>query len=259
MIIDSHIHIGRWSGDDSVEKIIESASRNGIDLLLTSCLGEYGYTIYPTVDEVQKANNCLLEAIGNFPDSIIGLCYVNPQHKQESIDEIQRCVADGSMIGIKLWTAVKASDPRVEPIAEIAIEFDVPILQHAWYKMTGNMEDESTPADVAILAGKFPDLKIQMAHLYGAGFRGIADIAPYPNIYVDIGGGEPEAGILEFAVKEMGAERILYASDAPGRGFAVQLGKLMGANISKESKELILWKNAKKIYKINMEDKFFND
>ena len=250
MIIDSHIHIGRWGGDDSVEKIIESASRNGIDGLLTSCLGEHGYTVYPTVEEVNKANDCLLEAIGNFPNNIIGLCYVNPQYKKESIEEIQRCIAEGKMIGIKLWTAVKASDPRVEPIAEIAIDLDVPILQHAWYKMTGNMEDESTPADVAILASKFPDLKIQMAHLYGAGLRGIVDIAPYPNICVDTGGGEPEAGILEFAVNEIGAERILYASDAPGRGFAVQLGKVTGADISDESKELILWKNAKKIYKI---------
>ncbi len=88
-----------------------------------------------------------------------------------------------------------------------------------------------------------------MAHLYGAGFRGIADIASYPNIYVDTGGGEPEAGIIEFAVKEMGAERILFGSDAPGRGFAVQLGKVTGAGISEEFKEMILWKNATKVYK----------
>jgi len=250
MIIDSHIHIARWGGGDSVEKIIKSASRNGIELLLTSCLGEHGYVAYPTVEEVRKANDCLLEAIGNFPDSIGGLCYVNPQFAQESIDEIERCVADGLMVGIKLWIAVKASDPRVEPIAEKAIELDIPILQHAWYKITGNMEDESTPADVAVLAKKFPKLKIQMAHLYGAGLRGIADIVPYPNIYVDTGGGEPEAGILEFAVKEMGADRILFASDAPGRGFAVQLGKILGADISDEAKEMILCGNAKKIYKI---------
>ena len=90
MIIDSHIHIGRWGGGDSVENIIESALRNDIDLLLTSCLGEYGYVVYPSVEQVQKANDCLLEAIGNFPDNIGGLCYVNPQFAQESIDEIDR-------------------------------------------------------------------------------------------------------------------------------------------------------------------------
>ena len=112
------------------------------------------------------------------------------------------------------------------------------------------MENESTPADVVILAQKFPELRIQMAHLYGAGFRGIADIAPYPNVYVDTCGGEPEAGILEYAVRELGAERILYGSDAPGRGFGVQLGKVTGADISEEAKEMILWKNAKRVYKL---------
>jgi len=251
MIIDSHVHIGRWIGDDSLEKIIESASRNGIDLLLISSLGEHGYIIYPTVEELINANNCVLEAIEKYPDRIQGLCYVNPQYSEESINEIERCIADG-MVGIKLWIAAKASDPSVEPIAEKAIELDVPILQHAWYKMTGNMENESTPLDVAILAKKYPELKIHKAHLYGAGFRGIADIAPYPNVYVDTGGGEPEAGILEFAVKEMGAERILFGSDAPGRGFAVQLGKVTGSCIPEESKEMILWKNARKIYNIKL-------
>lgn len=112
------------------------------------------------------------------------------------------------------------------------------------------MEDESTPADVAVLARKFPQLRVHMAHLYGAGFRGIAHIAPYPNIYVDTGGGEPEAGILEYAVRELGAERILFGSDAPGRGFGVQLGKVTGANISEDAREMILWENTKRVYKL---------
>jgi uncharacterized protein len=258
MIIDSHVHIGRWIGDDSIEKIVESALRNNIDISFVSSLGERGYIIYPTVDEFVKANSCVLDAIEKFPNNIKGLCFVNPQHPKESISEIERCVA-GGMVGIKLWIAVKASDPSVEPIAEKAIELDVPILQHAWYKMTGNMENESTPYDVAVLAKKYPELKIQMSHLYGAGFRGIADIAPYSNIYVDTSGGEPEAGILEFAVKEMGAERILFGSDAPGRGFAVQLGKVTGANIPEELKEMILWKNAMRIYNIKMEDCFLDE
>ena len=112
------------------------------------------------------------------------------------------------------------------------------------------MENESNTADVAALARKFPELKIHMAHLYGAGYRGIADIAPYPNIYVDTGGGEPEEAVLEYAIREIGAERILFGSDAPGRSFAVQLGKVTGADISEEEKEMILWKNTERLYKL---------
>ena len=247
MIIDSHVHITQV---DVTDGLIKSASRSGIGLLLISSLGIRGYTRYPTVEEIVSANNCVLEAVERFPDAVRGICYVTPQHPDESLAELDRCIARGPMVGIKLWVAAKASDPSVEPIARKAVELDVPILQHAWNKATGNMEDESTPADVAILAQKFPELQIHMAHLYGAGYRGIADIAPYPNVYVDTSGGDPEAAVLEYTMQEIGVERILFGSDAPGRGFAVQLGKVTGTDISEEAKEMILWKNTKRIYKL---------
>ncbi len=247
MIIDSHVHITKA---DEAGRLIKSASFSNIDLLLISSLGVGGYTQNPTMEEVVAGNNCTLEAAERFPDVVRGICYATPRHPDESLAELDRCIANGPMYGIKLWVAAKASDPSVEPIARKAVELDVPIMQHAWNKATGNMENESTPADVVILAQKFPELRIQMAHLYGAGFQGIADIAPYPNVYVDTSGGEPEAGILEYAVRELGAERILYGSDAPGRGFGVQLGKVTGADISEEAEEMILWKNAKRVYKL---------
>jgi len=247
MIIDSHVHI---AGANEIDRLIESASRSEIGLLLVSSLGIGGYRVYPTVEMVVAANNSVLEAAKRFPDAARGVCYADPLHTEESLAEIDRCIAHGPMYGIKLWVAAKASAPCVEPIARKAVELDVPILQHAWNKATGEGENESTPADVVVLARKFPKLRIQMAHLYGAGFRGIADITPYPNIFADTSGGEPEAGILEYAITQMGAERILFGSDAPGRGFAVQLGKVTGSNISEEDKEMILWKNAKRVYKL---------
>ncbi len=253
MIIDSHVHIGNWNNEDSVDEIISSASLNNINIIMVSALGERGYIAYPTVEEFKSANSLVMKAIERFPDKIFGICYVNPHYPKESIYELDRCIAQGPMVGIKLWVSAKASNlDLIYPIARKAIELDVPILQHAWYKTTGNMDDESSPSDVAILAHEFPDLKIQMAHLYGAGFRGIADISQYPNIYVDTGGGEPEAWILEYAVKELGPDRIVFGSDAPGRGFAVQIGKITGADISEETKEMILWKNVKRLYKLKI-------
>lgn len=253
MIIDSHVHIGNWSNEDSIDSILASALQNKIDALLVSALGVRGYIAYPSIEECISANDLVLKAIEKFPDKIFGICYVNPRYTKESIFELDRCIANGPMVGIKLWIAVKASELRlIGPIARKAIELDVPILQHAWYKTTGNMENESSPSDVIILAQEFPELRIQMAHLYGAGFRGIADISPYLNIYVDTSGGDPESWVLEYAVKELGPNRIVFGSDAPGRGFAVQIGKVTGANISEDIKEMILWKNVKNLYKLSI-------
>lgn len=251
MIIDCHVHIGDWSSTESLDRIVGSGLTNGINKLIVSALGEKSYIAYPTPEEFVSANNIVLNALNKYPDILLGICYVNPKYPEEALAEIERCIANGPMIGIKLWVSVKASDPIVEIIARKALELEVPILQHAWYKATGNMPDESTPMDVVVLARKFPDLRIHMAHLYGAGLRGIADIADYKNIYVDTSGSEPEAWILEYAVEQLGDERILFGSDAPGRSFGVQLGKVMGADIAEHQKQLILSENAIRFYDLS--------
>ena len=76
------------------------------------------------------------------------------------------------------------------------------------------------------------------------------DVRPYPNVYVDTSGMQPVNGLVEYAVKELGAKRVLYGSDVyypSGRDFAAQLGRVLGARIKESEKELILGLNAKKI------------
>lgn len=253
MIIDAHVHIGQWmrpysKNGNAVDELIQSARLNNIDRLCVSSLGNRGYTSYPNVEEFTSANTHILELIQVFPREILGFCYVNPRHPDASLAELDRCIVDSGMVGIKLWVACKASDSLVDPIAEKAIELGAPILQHAWYKTTGNLPDESTPADIAELARRFPEVTIIMAHLHGAGYRGILDIAPYPNILADTSGGDPETTVVEFAVRELGAERIIFGSDVPGRSFGIQMGKVLGANISDKEKALILYGNMERIF-----------
>jgi len=255
-IIDAHVHIGRFmppfreGSNDAVADLIDSARSVGISRMVVTSLGNRGYSHYPTPQEFREGNDHVLEAMARFPDILIGFCYVNPRHKEESLDEIERCIVAGGMKGIKLWISQKASDPVVDPVMERAAALGVPVLQHAWYKTTGNYPDESTPADVAEMARRHPTVNIIMAHLHGAGYRGVIDIAPYPNLHVDTSGGDPESTVVEFAVKELGEERVVFGSDAPGRSFGVQLGKVLGADISEAQKDFILYGNMERILKI---------
>jgi predicted TIM-barrel fold metal-dependent hydrolase len=254
MIIDAHVHIGRsispWLSQDMVADQIAAAHAYGIDRLCISCLGDTGFLQYPSPEELRVANDYVLEAMARFPDTILGYCFASPQYPQESVAEIRRCVREGPMVAIKLWVARKASDPGVDAILEEAAELGVPVLQHAWYKTMGNMPDESTPADVAIMAQRHPNALIQMAHLNGANERGVQDIAPYPNIIVDTSGGEPETGLIEYTVQMLGAERVVFGSDAPGRDFSVQLGKVTGANLTENELALILGGNMARLLKL---------
>lgn len=49
------------------------------------------------------------------------------------------------------------------------------------------------------------------------------------------------------AVRELGAERVLYGSDAGGRSFASQLAKVLGADLPERARRLILAGNLKRL------------
>jgi predicted TIM-barrel fold metal-dependent hydrolase len=66
-------------------------------------------------------------------------------------------------------------------------------------------------------------------------------------VAADLAGGDPVAGVTEMAVRELGAERVIYGSDAPGRSFGSQLAKIQGADIPDEAKRLILAGNLKRL------------
>jgi predicted TIM-barrel fold metal-dependent hydrolase len=76
---------------------------------------------------------------------------------------------------------------------------------------------------------------------------GIRIIRETKNVYADIAGSDPTSGFVEMAVRELGAERVLYGSDVGGRSFASQVAKVLGAEITDEEKRLILGGNIRRL------------
>lgn len=253
MIYDIHVHIGRWmprfggGSGDALHDLVARAELHGIDRVCVSSLGARGYLPDPSPEELREANDHVLEAMAAYPERVIGFCVLNPRHREGALAEMERCVVQGGMAGVKLWIACNITDPLVDPILDQAATYGVPVLQHAWYKRTGQLDNESTPADVAEAAQRHPGATIIMAHLMGAGMRGVLDIAALPNVCIDTSGGDPEAGLIEYAVRRLGAERVLFGSDAPGRSFGVQLGKVVGAHLTPGQRDLVLGGNAERI------------
>jgi predicted TIM-barrel fold metal-dependent hydrolase len=179
------------------------------------------------------------------PDALIGFCFLNPLLGGSACRrEIDRCVTRLGFRGLKLWVSVNCRSRKLDPIMTHAAELRVPVLHHAWYNAEGSQADESTPPDIADLAGRFPRTTIIMAHLAGVGVRGICDIAPCSNVFVDTAGGQPVAGLVEEAVARLGAGRVVYGSDMPMRDFSSQLGRIYGAGITAADRRKILGRNA---------------
>jgi hypothetical protein len=243
--IDIHVH-HRWTKlnerpDYQIERTRELARQSGVDAVLLLTGGAR-----TTPEQLREHNDCTLRLMESDPSFFLGAMYLSPSYDPAfTKGEARRC-AEAGMVAIKQGVEAKASDPRVGPIAEAAAEFDIPILYHAWYKTLGvePSETESNGADIADLASRHPDVRIIMAHLTGVGRRGVQDVEDLPNVYVDTSGGWYDSEMVEYAVRHMGADRVLYGSDYPGRDYAPQAGRVLGASLTRKEKEKILWRNA---------------
>jgi predicted TIM-barrel fold metal-dependent hydrolase len=243
MVIDCHVHVqGSWgTEEDRMGYLLEYADRMGIDRLCLSLGTSRDYR--PDMDTIRRDNDMVRDVLELHPDRYVGFVYLNPCYLQDSLDEIERCIADGPFTGIKLWVALHCSEPNLDPICERAAELGAPVLQHTWLKITGNLPFESTPWDLAEIARRHPEVNFIFGHSGGnweMGFRIVQDL---PNVYAEVAGGDPELGQTEMGVRMLGADRIVYGSDAPGRSFASQIAKVHGADISDEDRAKILGAN----------------
>nr|WP_254053520.1 amidohydrolase family protein [Singulisphaera sp. GP187] len=226
-------------------QLIKYADRMGIARICVYMGMNWSYD--PSPDDFRKQNDEVLQALSHWHHRAFGFVYLNPKHVKESLAELDRCVRDGPMVGVKLWVAQHADAPELDPIVERAAELNAVIFQHTWIKATGNLPGESTPMDLAALAGRHPKATLICGHTGGDWELGIRAIRARPNVAADLAGGDPVAGITEMAVRELGAERVIYGSDAGGRSFASQLAKVHGADIPDAAKKLILAGNLKRL------------
>lgn len=248
MIWDLHCHLSGIEGrtvDEKIAKMMTYADRMGVERMVfymgTSFLTD------PTPEQCREQNDQVLQALSHWHHRAFGFAYLNPKYPDECLEEIDRCIVDGPMVGIKLWVALPCNDPRLDPIVRRCAELKALVFQHTWLKSNGNLEGESTPMDLAELAARHPETPLICGHTGGDWEQGIRAIRSHQNVLSDLAGSEPTAGFVEMAVRELGAERVIYGSDIGGRSFATQLAKVEGARVSNVEKSLILGKNLRRM------------
>jgi len=262
-IIDIHTHpepFGKfrqpWTVDQALELMLRHMDHYGVQYS-----GLLGYDVMPGQDEasVRRVNDFTAEMVVARPERFFGFAFINPALPARLIEqELDRCLSRNEFRGIKLEIDVNCRSSLLDRVMHKAIEHDAPVLHHSWYLNLWSMspqelrmqEHRSEPHDVADLARRFPQAKVIMAHMEGCGGRGILDIAELPNVWIDTSGSQPFTGTLEFAVRTLGADRILFGTDMMGRGMPSQLGRILGSRLSDEQREQILFRNAQSLFKL---------
>lgn len=243
-MIDAHIHL---SGGTLHPATLEEGDRLGVQKFVGSSLGRAGWQHYPTLDEIQAANDDMFRAVQEHPDRIAAYCYVNPRHGEKALIDFRRRQEDEGFIGLKLWVATLSDDPAVYPFIEQAIAYQAPILIHSWQKTVGQLPYETSAVQVAALAKRYPEARIIMAHFGGAVEQAMNTVAPYRNVNVDTSGTPIGGGEVSIAVQRVGADRVIFGSDLHGACLASNIGKVYGANLSKADTDLVLGGNMEKL------------
>jgi predicted TIM-barrel fold metal-dependent hydrolase len=243
-IWDLHCHLSGVSGltpEERMSQLLRYADRLGMERLCVYMGMKWSQD--PSPDELKKSNDDILRVIAKYPDRAFGFVYLSAKHIEASLAELERCVANGPMVGVKLWVAQHCNVPEIDPVIRRAAELKAVIFQHTWFKTGGNYAGESTPDDLVQLARRFPEVPIICGHTGGNWELGIRAIRDTKNVSADLAGSDPTAGYTEMAVRELGVDRVIYGSDGGGRSFASQLAKVHGAAISDADKQKIFCDN----------------
>ncbi len=194
----------------------------------------------------------VLAPLKRWPNKLLGMIQLNANDVNASLDALNRWLRDGPMVGVYFPGAgpgaLTCNHRSFEKLVDRIVELNGQIVQHTWFKTGGKQSNgESTPAELAELARKFPHQKFICAHAGGEWERGIRAVRDQPNILIETSGFDATAGFIEMAVRELGARRIIFGSHLPSRSLGTELSKVTAAKITERDKRRILGGNFREL------------
>ncbi len=106
----------------------------------------------------------ILKPFERWPTLLLGMIQLNANNVSASLDAINRWLRDGPMLGVYFPGggpgAMTCAHRNFHPLIERIADLDGVIVQHTWLKTGGKTgSGESTPAELSMLADRFPEQK----------------------------------------------------------------------------------------------------
>jgi predicted TIM-barrel fold metal-dependent hydrolase len=250
MIIDSHVHIGKFRIDkvnleNNFETALEMADRHNIDkIFCTSCTSLYY--------DFEVGDKQILEGLRKYPDRVLAYATVTtPRHGARLMEHLKRCFYEYGFHGIKIYShtmgigsyesRISITDEFMYPVLEFATEHRIPVLAH------------STPEQCDIVCEKYPELRLIEAHMgatqiaFGQWHTALAVAKRRKNLILDTTSSGMDLGMIEAAVDAIGDDRIVWGSDVPLLAISYNIAKITYSEIPETSKKKILGENMERL------------
>lgn len=236
--VDAHNHVWFKNGEldeTRMKDLLTAADLLGIEKI---CVSVPLVSPSAPVEMCRKANDVTLKAM-QYSDRLLGFCFADAAFGDAMIEEIDRCIIEHGMIGIKLYHQHKLQDRVQAPLMKRAAELGVPVLMHAGLARNSDTVARgpltSHAGDFLEALEVYPDTMFIQGHIGGGGdwqwnLRTLETVKS-DNYWIDLSGSVIDAGILRDTVNAVGADRVLFATDG---SFEEAVGKLQAAHLSEE-------------------------
>ena len=174
---------------------------------------------------------------------------IDPQ-RPETYAQADEMLRQPQCVGIKLHPEEHGYPIRdhAAPLFEFAAARKAIVLTHS-------SEQNSLCEDFVPWANRFPEVKLILAHI-GCGWDGdvthqvrAIQKSQHGNVFADTSSARSIIpNLIEWAVNEVGAERVLFGTDTPLYSTAMQRARIDHADLSDAGKRLILRDNAVKLF-----------
>lgn len=256
--IDVHAHYGRYvrSGMEDVasdfmtgdaEVVVARAARANIRLTIVSPLE----ALLPRFggDPVQ-GNNHAAKTVAAM-EGLLQYVVIDPL-KPATYQQAEEMLKLPKCVGIKIHP-----EEHGYPITEHGRAIFEFAAKHRAIVLTHSSEQNSQACDFIPFLNDYPEVSLILAHI-GCGWDGdlthqvrAIQQSRYGNVFADTSSARSiTPKLIEWAVREIGADRVLFGTDTPLYHASMQRIRIDHADLSDQDKKLILRDNAIKLFKL---------
>lgn len=240
-IYDIHSHLGKTSSGDenSPSDVVNDLKKYGITKVGISSLSG---------NDTRAQNDLVYKAMLEYPGIIEGYAFINPK-APDAIDEINRCLGDYKMNGVKFhsWKHGYYPDntPALIDIFNEIGKYGVHVQMHV------GTAPFSTPYTWVEYARKFPKIDFLFTHTgyYEFGLSTIEAVKGLKNVWVETSG-QMDVEVLTKSIDVLGAERVCFGTDWPYKPVNIEVEKFYELDIPDTKLERIFYKNAEYLWRM---------
>jgi predicted TIM-barrel fold metal-dependent hydrolase len=260
LLIDPHAHFHTphtnrvdWARYNASR--LDMGERIGIRCHVASILGTWGHTsptYFASPDDQTQANDCMFALADQQSPRVKAFVAVNPNFTRHALSEIERGMQRGA-VGIKLAAGRRTTEfALLDEIAAAAAQYGVPVLQHVWQHRRREWpnQEASDGVELAQLAVRHPRVTFLLAHIGGGGDWAHTNpaVRDVPNIVMDLSGSGIDRGMIDEALRWVGAQRLLWACDLTLCTGLTKLRALAYTGASADEISDMRWRNAVRIF-----------